>query len=817
MDVRCPACGEANPERAKFCLECGTVMAAAAERPESRESRRTVTIVFADMVGFTSLGERLDQESLRGVMDRFYDEMRSAIEAHTGTLAKFIGDAVLAVWGTPEVGEDDALRAVRAADAMRLALAGLNEDLHRRWGVRVGMRTGVNTGEVVVDPDRPADLLVGDTLNIAARLEQAAADGEVLVGPETYRLVRDETILEAVEPLVLKGKAKPMPAWRLIDTERHGGRTNDRLQAPLIGREEELVALRGVLEGVVQARCCRMATVIGSPGLGKTRLVTEFTRAVRETAMILHGRCQATGEGITFQPLAEVLRGAAQIDDDDGADAARKRLARLLPSGESDRERVIERAAGLLGLGPEASTEDSFWAVRRILEALARDRPVVLVLDDIHWGQPTFLDLLEHFIEWIHDAPVLILALARPELREVRPDLARAGGVVSEVIALEPLDAAGSRALVAGLLGAGDLPEELAQRVLEATEGNPLFLGETLRMLADEGVLRREGDTWVAGDIAGFVVPPTINALLSARIARLDSDERSVVERAAVIGHQFYRGAVAEMTAPAGRSSVDVALETLCRKEMVQPQDEWWLDEQVFRFHHVLIRDAAYRSLLKQARAELHERFAAWLETKAGDLAGEHEEVIAVHLEQAHAYRLELGPLDAAGRVLAARAGRRLHSAGRRALGREDLPAAINLLRRARAPMAEDVGGELEVLVDLAEALVSAGDLGAAEQVVEELGLGAAELDDERLRARPGIAPGSSPCHKRQGAGRSWRDPAAQPGQQLSATPEILLAIDRLPIAGATARSHEMPLGTGDQEQPPVEAIQRSAVTAASL
>src|SRR3954449_9964818 len=236
MEVACPACSEPNPERAKFCLECGSPMASAV----SRESRRTVTVVFADMVGFTTLGERLDQESLRRVMDRFYAEMRQAIEGQDGTLAKFIGDAVLAVWGTPEVREDDALRAVRAAEAMRRSLSTLNEDLEQRWGVKVGMRTGVNTGEVVVDPTRPADLLVGDTLNVAARLEQAAADGEVLIGADTLQLVRDEAILEPVEPLALKGKSRPMPVWRLVDGLRGDRRAAPRLQAPLTGRADEL-------------------------------------------------------------------------------------------------------------------------------------------------------------------------------------------------------------------------------------------------------------------------------------------------------------------------------------------------------------------------------------------------------------------------------------------------------------------------------------------------------------------------------------------------------------------------------------------------
>src|SRR4051812_25259745 len=280
--MRCPSCGQENPERAKFCLECGTALADAAAAPlASQESRRTVTVVFADMVGFTRLGERLDEESLRRVMDRFYAEMRQAIEGQSGTLAKFIGDAVLAVWGTPEVREDDALRAVRAAESMRRSLAGLNEGLEERWGVRVGMRTGVNTGEVVVAPSRPADLLVGDTLNVAARLEQAAADGEVLIGPQTQQLVRDHAVLEAVEPLALKGKSRPMPAWRLVDGSRADSRATARIDAPLVGRDDELLGLREQFDEAVATRSCRLVSVIGSPGLGKTRLVAELIRSVR--------------------------------------------------------------------------------------------------------------------------------------------------------------------------------------------------------------------------------------------------------------------------------------------------------------------------------------------------------------------------------------------------------------------------------------------------------------------------------------------------------------------------------------------------------
>jgi predicted ATPase len=276
---------------------------------------------------------------------------------------------------------------------------------------------------------------------------------------------------------------------------------------------------------------------------------------------------------------------------------------------------LTERLAGVLGVGEPASAEETFWALRRGLEALARTRPLVLVLDDVHWGQPMLLDLVEHLVEWVRDAPLLIVALARPELREVREALAFVGRRARDVIELEPLDEDESRELVSGLLGRARVAPALSTRILETTEGNPLFLGETVRMLVDEGLLQREGEEWVAGGAVTTVeVPPTIQALLAARIERLRTDERSVVERAAVIGKQFYRGAVADLVAPPVRREIDGHLEALRRKDMVEPEGTYWIDEPVYRFHHALIRDAAYRSLLKEARADLHERFADWLQ-----------------------------------------------------------------------------------------------------------------------------------------------------------------------------------------------------------
>ena len=714
--MECGTCGNANPAGAKFCNECGTPLAQEA----GQEVRKTITVLFADLVGFTSLSERLDQESLRRVMDRFYEEMRGAVHAHGGTVAKFIGDAVMAVWGTPVVREDDALRAVRAAEAMRGALAALNGDLETRWGVRVGMRTGVNTGEVVVDPTKSADLLVGDTLNVAARLEQTAADGEVLVGPDTYRLVRDQAALEPVEPLHLKGKARRLPAFRLVAGER---RSSSRLRAPLVGRDAELARLRAAFDTAVTNGETRLVTVVGSPGLGKSRLAAELAARLAAEARVLRGHCEPATEGATFLPVAEVLREAAALDGD--ADDLRARLVAATPGVE---DRVADALAALLGDGELVGAEETFWAVRRFLETVARERPLVVLLDDVHWGEPTFLELIEHLVEWGRDAPILLVALARPELRDSRPTLCdeREG----EVLALDPLPADASRALVDGLLGAADLPAALAERLLETADGNPLFLGEMLRMLVDDGVLRREGDSWAMAGAEDVTVPPTIHALLAARLERLPDGERKVAQRAAIIGPQFTRAAVTELVAD---PDVGAHLDALRRKELVVT-----VDDDTFRFGHALIRDAAYRPLLKESRADLHQRFAEWLEAR-GD---EQDEIVGFHLERAFGYRRELGPLDDAGRDLGRRAGARLLGAGRRALAREDLPAATNLLGRALDVLDDDDPARVEALLEQAEALLSAGDTARAGDVVEELGLRAASAGDERVAARATVLGG---------------------------------------------------------------------------
>jgi class 3 adenylate cyclase/ketosteroid isomerase-like protein/tetratricopeptide (TPR) repeat protein len=707
---RCPSCGAEVSPTARFCSSCGSSIA---EATPASVALKVVSVVFSDLVGSTELQEKLEPESVRRVMARFYEAMRDVVERHGGAIQKFIGDAVVAVFGVPSVSEDDALRAVRCAAAMTAALHALNDEIEPTWGVRLQIRTGVNTGELAISDE---GIFVGDTMNTAARLEQAADADQVLLGEATWRLVRHQVEVQEVAALELKGKSEAVRVWKLVSA---APRSTAGTEAPLVGRARELERLRSGLEQAIGTRACRLVTVIGSPGLGKSRLASEFARSLEGQAMVLEGHCESSGEGITFLPVAEVLRAAASIADDDPPEQVVSKLTETVPEGP-DRERIVARVAGLLGAAPPAAPEETFWGVRSVLESLAGERPLVVVLDDVHWGQPMFLDLIEHLVEWVRDAAILLVALARPELRETRAALANAGRRAVDVIALDPLGPDQSRELVGGLLGEVDVPDELLDRILETTEGNPLFLGELLRMLVDEGSLERDGEVWVAaGGAEAVQVPPTIQALLTARIERLRADERSVVERAAVIGKQFYRGAVAELVAPPIRSGIDGHLETLRRKDMVEPEGTYWIDEPVYRFHHVLIRDAAYHLLLKEARAELHEKFADWLETKVGELVGEHEEVIAYHLEQAHEYRRQLGPLDQRGRALGASAAERLASAGRRALAREDLAAAANLLQRA---LDREAGvSEEEILWHLGEALLSAGDTASAAPVVRRL------------------------------------------------------------------------------------------------
>jgi class 3 adenylate cyclase/tetratricopeptide (TPR) repeat protein len=664
-------------------------------------ARKTVTVVFSDIANSTPLGEALDAEVLRGVMEQYYAVVRRELERHGGTVEKFIGDAVMAVFGIPTVHDDDALRAIRAAIDMRTALGSLNQDLEEIHGVRLAIRTGVNTGEVVAgDPSDRQSFATGAAVVTTQRLEAAARSGEILLGDSTYRLVSNAVLVEPMEPLQLKGKAEPVPAWRLLGVVEGAPPFPRRLDTPMVGRDDELAALKTELKTATGERRCRLATVVGPAGIGKSRLGNELFSATRNSATTLVGRCLAYGEGITYWPLRGIVLSATGSLSREGIEA--------FLDGADDADRIATRLAGAVGTAEAPpGGEETFWAVRRFLEHMAMERPIILGIDELQWAEPTFLDLLEYLVGWTTDAPVLVLGLARPELLEHRPTWSATSSLV---VALEPLSGDDSERLV-DLLGASVGESERA-RILAGAEGNPLFV-EQMLALAVEGS-------------PAEAIPPTIHALLAARLDRLAAEERAVLERAAVIGREFTAGAVGSLS---NDEPVASTLLALVRRDLIEPDRSLIPGDDGFRFRHILIRDAAYLAIAKVRRAELHERYANWLARSAGEL----DEIIGYHLEQAFRYRQELGATDES---LAAQAGERLARAGRRAVGRSDLPAAVTLLTRAAALLPDSDAERREILPILGSSLMRTGDFGRAESILDEAVEAARQAGDQGLELR---------------------------------------------------------------------------------
>jgi class 3 adenylate cyclase/tetratricopeptide (TPR) repeat protein len=684
----CTQCGHQNPDGARFCNACAASLAAA-----ERKVRKTVSIVRCDVTGSTALGERLDAEALRGVMTRYFDEMRTVIERHGGTVEKFIGDAVMAVFGIPVLHEDDALRAVHAAAEMREALKRLNDELGRERGVQLQVRTGVMTGEVIAgDPSAGHAFVTGDAANVAARLETSAQPGQILIGEPTYRLVSAAVEAEPVEPFTVRGKAEPLRAWRLRGVLPGARLVPRRLDIPMVGRRREFANLLAVYEHARSERSCEVVTIVGEPGIGKSRLSEELAREVGNEAIVLRGRCLPYGEGITYWPLVEMLRSAARSEE-------RARIAELL-EGEPDADLIAGRVAAAVG-GAEGGmpSEETFWAVRKLFERLAREQSLVLLIDDLQWAERTFLELVEHIAYLSRSAPILLVGLARSEFLERRPEWPGAR------IRLEPLLDADAEALLDLLAEERPVAEDVRARIESAAEGNPLFIEQMLAMLE--------------GDRGGRAVPPTIQALLAARVDQLDVPQRRAVECASVVGQQFWSGAVRELSgegAMIGRALID-----LVRLEFVVPDESpTFPDEDAFRFVHILVRDAAYEAIPKELRSELHERLAGWMERKDKEQAVQHEEIVGYHLEEAFRYLEELGSTDRPRRLLAEQAAERLLSAGRKALARGDMPAAANLFTRAVRLMSRQDPVRLSVLPDLAEALIVGGELARAKNVLDE-------------------------------------------------------------------------------------------------
>jgi class 3 adenylate cyclase/tetratricopeptide (TPR) repeat protein len=692
------SCGRENPDDARFCMSCASPLLVAGT--ETREVRKTVTIVFCDVVGSTEMGERLDPEALRKVMARYFDQMRVAIERHGGTVEKFIGDAVMAVFGVPQVHEDDALRAVRAAADMREALEELNKELERDLGVHISNRIGINTGEVVAGDATTGDRIVtGDAVNTAARLEQAAGSNEVLLGEATYRLVRDAVDAEVVGHLDAKGKSAPLGAFRLLRVVAGAPGFARRLDAPIVGRRGELRLLADAFERAVRDKTCILFTVLGQAGVGKSRVVEEFASTIVAGAKVLRGRCLSYGDGITYWPIVEMITYAAELSDADLAEATLAKIAALLED-VAKAGMVAERLGQILGLaGAAASPEETFWAVRKLLESLARRAPLVVELDDLEWAEPTLLDLVEHVADWSKDVPILLLCSARPELLDARPGWG-GGKMNATSILLEPLSEDETSELMANLTGGIPLTSEARDQIASVAEGNPLFVEQMIAMLIDDGVLSRTDDGWSMEGDPSVSVPPTIQALLAARLDRLDPDERAVIERASIEGQVFHRDGVLALCDDPLHADADRYLRSLQRRDLIRPE-QGASAEGAFRFRHLLIRDAVYAAVPKETRADLHERFAGWLEATTGERLSELAEIVGYHLEQAVEHRRALGPDDERGNELARRAAGLLAKAGNRAGARGDAAAGSSLLRRALAALPDDDEERPGILLNL--------------------------------------------------------------------------------------------------------------------
>jgi class 3 adenylate cyclase/tetratricopeptide (TPR) repeat protein len=678
------------------------------------ERRKVVTVVFADVVGSTALGERVDPETLRWAMQRWFGRMGVVIDRHGGTIENYVGDAVMAVFGIPVAHEDDALRAVRAAAEMREEVADLRGELLRERNLDFAVRIGVNTGEAVTGAAADGGFFTaGDTVNVAARLEQSARPGHILLGRDTFRLVRHAVDAEPVAPLTVKGKTAALEAFHLLAVARDALGRPQRPRAPMVDREAERRHLLDAFDQAVADRSCRLCTVFGDPGVGKSRLVADAVGRLEGVATVTAGRCLPYGDGLTWWPLVEALGDSGLLEQLDGDEITVRRAAELLkPAGDP------------------VAPDEAFWAVRKVLEALARRRPLVFVVDDLHWADPMFMDLLEHVAEWARDAPLLLLVMARPDVLDSRPEWA-AGKANATSILLEPLAAGDSADLLRRLVGTAPLGSGTATQILNVAEGNPLFVVEVVSMLIDDGVLA-PGRVQAPADLRAIAVPPTIQALLAARLDRLSPAERAVIEAAAIEGKEFARDRVEALVADSLGGSIAAELSALVRKDLIEAAGT---DENTFRFRHQLVRDAAYDGMPKELRADLHQRFGDRLKERPLGFPVV-DELVGYHFERAVLLRRELGETEATTAELAARASASLSAASRRAGQRADPSGASALLERAIDLVDSDGAARGRLLPALGAALFEAGRMAEATSVLDEA---IARAPEPRLEAHARI------------------------------------------------------------------------------
>ncbi len=714
LGFTCSTCGQPVIPTAKFCGECGTPTSPAPGmvqvRPAAPEGgsgpatapvaeRRLVTVLFADLVGFTTLAEGRDAEDTRELLSRYFELAREVIGRYGGTVEKFIGDAVMAVWGAPAAHEDDAERAVRAAIDLVDAVKAL--------GPGIQARGGVLTGEAAVTLGATNQgMVAGDLVNTASRLQSVAAPGTVLVGEGTQRAASRAIVFEEAGEQTLKGKASPVPAWRALRVvaERGGRGRSETLEAPFVGRDDELRQLKDLFHATGRDRRARLVSLIGPAGIGKTRLAWEFLKyldGLVETVWFHDGRSPAYGEGISFWALGEMVRRRAGLleTDDERTTAAKiaETLATHVPD-EAERRWIEPALLALLGFGTAGTgSEQLFGAWRTFFERLAVTAPVVMVFEDFHFADAGLIDFVDHLLEWSRNVPVYVVTLARPELLEKRPNWG-AGKRNFTSIYLEPLSAAAMRELLAGLVPG--LPAATARAIVERADGIPLYAVETVRMLLADGRLALEGDRYVpVGDLTSLAVPETLTALIASRLDGLDPAARTLVSDAAVLGQSFTLAGLAAVSGTA-EADLEPRLHAIVRRELLTIETDPRSPERgQYAFVQALIREVAYNTLAKPDRKRRHlaaARFFESLETDeiAGGLAG--------HYLAAHANATEGPEADA----LAGQARIALRAAAERAISLGSHDQAVTFLRQALTVTTD--------LAETAELLERAGEIASS-------------------------------------------------------------------------------------------------------
>jgi class 3 adenylate cyclase/tetratricopeptide (TPR) repeat protein len=740
----CPTCGNDVTQPGDVCPRCGASLGAA----DSSGEFRILTAVFCDVVDSTALGRRLEPLVTKRTLDRYGETVRRVLGGSGAKVGKRHGDGFMAAFGVPELHEDDALRAVRAAAELRAAIQELSEELRRDRGVDFQIRLGINTGNVLVNiAATMEEELTGDAVNLAKRFEEAAGPGGILLGEETYRLVADAVRAEPAEALVVHGFPEPQDTWHLVAVlPERPGRVR-RGNAPLVGRDLERDLLLALFDRVVAERSCHLASVLGPGGVGKSRLVDEFVDGLGARATMLRAQCPQLGSSVTVWPMVEIVRQAADISSADSPELARTRVAKLVRDQERS-ELVAERVAQMLGIGADAAAsrpEDTLWAVHRLLHARARRRPLVVIIDDLQWADAILLDGIEELVDLSQDTPILLVCIARPDELLAHRQRWPGGKVNTLSLRLSPLGEREGEQLVGHLLG-GKVDPEVHALITERAQGYPLIVEELVANLRDEDLLHAVDGRWTLRlDVADVdsrgrkAIPTSIHALLQVRLERLEAGGRAIIEAASVVGEQFHIGDLEALSQAGTPAEVPTALEQLIRLDLVRPDHSPATvplppaSGAGYRFRHPMIQSVAYERMPQDRRAHLHERYARWLAEQTRDNPDQFDELVGHHFYEAFRYRSKLDPGGDGTREVATRAGERFAAAGNRAMVRGDGRLAQAWLGRAVRLLPDDHPDRLRALPPLAEAQQASGKLTEAARAYQELAKSATAVGDEDL------------------------------------------------------------------------------------